>query len=312
MWSICCRFIFSHVFCMFCSWLFCTGILHSARQSKSGIFFQFHTSASTSFEGIFHIGQHLKIVFYHGVLLAVWALSSTHFLQYSFLPVSWTILSNLQATCCLVWVTFGICVGLPFTNLNPSRNVVCKIWNLVVPINFSERVTPFASDHKSLVMCSEILFIFVWVCPIASTYSFKIGNLQCQSRKTSKEVLHAVDKSIFHSCSTNLLCFFPRCLLRFQQHLLARGFLVLSMAVLDEEEFFDLRLHKEIRILLSRTLLDIWHLWREFLWYVIFANRHGLSSSLMTHLLETRSIHQDYSFQRSLSKLMLPWFCLPR
>ena len=76
-------------------------------------------------------------------------------------------------------------------------------------------------------------------------------------RKTSNEVLHDVEKQIVHSKTANLLCFFTFCrLLRFHQHyLLARGFLLQAMTVLDDEKILDFSFLTEIRILLLRILL---------------------------------------------------------
>ena len=57
-------------------------------------------------------------------------------------------------------VVFCIYVGLPCTHLYPSRSLVRRIWNLVVPVHSSKRLTPFASGHISLIICSEILCSF--------------------------------------------------------------------------------------------------------------------------------------------------------
>ena len=89
-------------------------------------------------------------------------------------------------------VPLWICVSLPITYLYHSRSFVRKIWNLVVPIHSSERVTPFASVHTPMIICSETLFILVWISLITSTYVNVIGNVS--SSNFWNEILHDLDK----------------------------------------------------------------------------------------------------------------------
>ena len=101
------------------------------------------------------IGQYLCKFLCRGALLAV-----GHFLLHilqSMCSFSWKLFSELPAMYCLVWLF----AGLPFTHLYPWGSPGRGIWNLVVPDHSSERVTPFASVHKSLIICSETLFMLV-------------------------------------------------------------------------------------------------------------------------------------------------------
>ena len=51
--------------------------------------------------------------------------------------------------------------GSPTNTLEPSGGLVRRIWNLVVPVDTSERLTPFASVHESLKIFPETMQIFV-------------------------------------------------------------------------------------------------------------------------------------------------------
>ena len=113
-------------------------------------------------------------------------------------------------------VVFGIFVGLPCTHLSPSSSLVRRIWSLVVPVHSSESV----SLHQCISMGS--------------------GMFHHLSRKASNELLHEVEKYIFYSWTTNLLCCFPFCrLLRFQHHLFGQGFCLLSMTALFAISFYE-------------------------------------------------------------------------
>ena len=104
----------------------------------------------------------------YGLLLAIWPLHlpilQNHFCFLdNFVEASRHIESGL--------VDFWICVGLPLTHLYPSRSLGRKIWNLAIPIHSSERLTPFASVKKTLMICSETLFLLVWFfCVITPKY----------------------------------------------------------------------------------------------------------------------------------------------
>ena len=54
--------------------------------------------------------------------------------------------------------------GSPTHTLEPSGGIVRRIWNLVVPVDTSERLTPFASVHESLKIFPETMQIFVAIC----------------------------------------------------------------------------------------------------------------------------------------------------
>ena len=161
-------------------------------------------------------------------------------------------------------VSSGFSVNFCFCRLKPFRFV----------LKFSTKIFALYKLFSLLSWFSEFVVSYWQFCCTILRRRIPMGSGICiiKGAKLQKEVLHDVDNSIFHSWSTNLLCFFPRCrLLRFQHHLLVWGFRVLSMTVLDDEEFLDLRLQTEIRNFLSRTLLDVWTFWREFLWRRIFA-----------------------------------------
>ena len=63
--------------------------------------------------------------------------------------------------------------GSPTNTLEPSGGLVRRIWNLVVPVDTSERLTPFASVHESLKIFPETMQIVVAICFISSTYPLK-------------------------------------------------------------------------------------------------------------------------------------------
>ena len=62
------------------------------------------------------------------------------------------------------------CCGFPCTHIYPSRSLIRKIWNLVVPGHSSEGLTSFASVQMSVMTFSDTLSILVRVCFIKSTY----------------------------------------------------------------------------------------------------------------------------------------------
>ena len=86
----------------------------------------------------------------YSVLLTV-----RHFLlpimQYVFLLFLW-IFPNFRQFCVWSGSLWDFC-SLPLSHLYHSGSLVRGIWNLVVPVHSSERVTPFASVHKSLIIC---------------------------------------------------------------------------------------------------------------------------------------------------------------
>ena len=124
-------------------------------------------------------------------------------------------------------VVFWIFVGRLFSHLHPSRNLVRKIWDLVVPVQSSERLTFFDSIQMSLMTFSETWSTFVCVCFMTSKYLNGIGNVSSSgpysfNRGSSRCRYH-------HSKAKNLLLNIPADHhLRFHYHLLALGFLVLA------------------------------------------------------------------------------------
>ena len=112
--------------------------MHGTARAVS--FFQFQTSISNHLEVIFVIGRYLVD-------------SSVVACLFSFCFLDNCVQASGHILSCLV--VFGIFASLPFANLYPSRSLlVRRIWNLVVPVNSSERLTLFASVHMSLIMCS--------------------------------------------------------------------------------------------------------------------------------------------------------------
>ena len=105
-----------------------------------------------------------------GVLLAVWHL---------LLPIMQSMFMFLEQFSpsfrpYTVWS--GSLLDSRGSSIYPYPALLRKIWNLVVPVHSSERLTSFASVHISLTICSETLLILVWVCLMASTYLNGIGN----------------------------------------------------------------------------------------------------------------------------------------
>ena len=113
---------------------------HHARQSNSNIFFQVQKSISKSNRCPRSIP---RIFLCRGVLLAV-----LHFLL--------RIIQFFSSFFVILCPSFS-----PYTVWSASPLNLRRIWNPVVPVHSSERLTPFASIHMSLVVFPDTFFIRV-------------------------------------------------------------------------------------------------------------------------------------------------------
>ena len=181
-------------------------------------------------------------------------------------------------------VVFWIFVGLPFTHLCPSRSLVRRIWNLAVAVHSSARVTPFASNHESLIVCSETCFFF------RLSLSHHVDVFQW-------------DRECFIIWVVKLqTTFFMMSMNKFSTHR-PRIFCCASLVV----AFFDFHVIFRFEV----SLCWQWRSWtirkakgsvstRKFLRLLIHANLHSLpSSSLLTNLLP----HVEHRPGRFLSAL---------
>ena len=116
-----------------------------ARHGKSNIYFQFQTSVSNHIDVIFVIGRYLAdshdeaCSVQRGTLL--YPLCKK--LSVCFLDMCVQVSNHILSGLVVCWIF----VGPPFTHLYPSESLVRRIWNPVVRVLSSERLTQFASVH---------------------------------------------------------------------------------------------------------------------------------------------------------------------
>ena len=236
--------------------------LLNARESKNGIFFTISDEHQQSPWSNFGHRSTPRRFLCCGVLLAVW-----HFLlpiqQFICPCVSWRNFiqtSGHKLSGLVVCWTF---IGLPFTYLHSSRSLERTIWNLVVPVHPSERLTPFASVHKSLILCSETLSTLICVCLVTSTYFNGIGNVSLSGSWSFKTGCFMMSIIKFSTHRPRILCF-----------------LTFFVAFFDSNIIFWLEVSSAIN---DGLVLSFF--WRECLRLLLLANLHHLlPSSLLTNL----------------------------
>ena len=188
---------------------------------------------------------------------------------------------------------FWISVGLPSTHLYPSGSLVRRIWNLVVPVHSSERLTPFAPVHMSLIIFSKTLFILVWVCFFTSTYFKAIGSVSVVKLQTRIFTM-SINKFSTHG---------------------PRIFCVASLIV----AFFDFNFIFLLQVSLCcrwrswtffyEYLVAFWIFWRRFLRLLILAN---LKKPAIIKSPDRPPPRKGQSPRISISNLMCYWLAFSR
>ena len=148
-----------------------------------------------------------------------------HFAIY-FIVVSshYNIMSTFQATYCVVWIFFGSSQIFHLRTCTYLSGLLERtIWNFVVPFHSLKRLTPFASVHISLIIFKDIVYTRL-------SLSHHVDVFQCDQKCVIVCVVKLQSRIfIFQKLpiwTANLLLYFLLCrLLRFQQHLVARGFI---------------------------------------------------------------------------------------